>query len=65
MISFNEKLIAANNSHQILVVNDLECSPNMWDIIKGFLLPAIYPTSLFENNQNFVYPTLMSTIQGR
>jgi len=64
MISFNEQLIADDSSHKILVVNDLECSPNVWDIMKGFLLPAIYPSSLYENTQNFVYPMLMSTIQG-
>lgn len=65
MISFSEKQIATNTSPQVLFVNDLECSPNIWDIMKGFFLPAIYPTSLFENNENFVTPTLMSTLKGR
>jgi len=65
MISFNEKEITANVSPHKLFVNDLECSPTMWDIMKGYFLPAIYPTSLRENTRNFVYPMLMSAMKNR
>lgn len=65
MISFNEKEIVANISPHKLFVNDLECSPTIWDIMKGYFLPAIYPSSLLENTHHFVYPTLMSTMKGR
>lgn len=33
--------------------------------MKGYFLPAIYPTSLRENTRNFVYPTLMAAIKDR
>jgi len=65
MISFNEEQIAANTFLHKLCVHDLECSPSYWDMMKGYFLPAIYPSSLRENSQNFVYPTLMLTMKWR
>jgi len=65
MIAFNEKQLHARTSPQNLFVNDIECSPSLLDIIKGFFLPTLYPSSLFENNKNYVYPKLMSTMEQR
>jgi len=65
MISFNEKQIEANTFPHKLCVHDLECSPTVWDMVKGYFLPAIYPSSILENTQNFVYPTLMFTMKWR
>jgi len=65
MIAFNEKQLGADTSPETLFVNDIECSPSLLDILKGFFLPAFYPSSLFENNKKYVYPTLMSTVEQR
>jgi len=65
MIAFNEKELGNDTAPQNLFVNDIECSPSVLDILKGFFLPFFYPTSLFENNKKYVYPTLMSTMEQR
>jgi len=65
MIAFNEKELGNDTAPQNLFVNDIECSPSVLDILKGFFLPFFYPTSLFENNKKYVYPTLMSTLEHR
>jgi len=65
MIAFNEKELGADTSPRNLFVNDIECSPSLLDILRGFLLPAFYPSSLYENNKKYVYPTLMSTMEKR
>jgi len=49
----------------MLFVNDLECSPTVWDILKGYFIPALYPSSLLENNKAYVYPELISTMEGK
>jgi len=65
MIAFNEKELGADTSPRNLFVNDIECSPSLMDILKGFILPAFYPSSLYENNKKYVYPTLISTMKKR
>jgi len=65
MISFNEKRITKNSYAKKLRVHDLECSPSPFDIMKGHFLPSIYPSSLRENNQNYIYPTLKFTMDWR
>jgi len=65
MIAFNEKHLRADISHRNLSVNDIECSPSPLDVLKGFLLPSFYPSSLFENNKNYVYPILIATMEHR
>jgi len=65
MISFNEKRITKNSHPKKLRVHDLECSPSTWDIAKGYFFPSVFPSSLQENTQNFVYPALKFTLDWK
>jgi len=65
MIAFTEEQINKNISAHRLYVNDIECSPTVWDIVRGFLIPAVYPSSLRENNKKYVYPALVSAMERK
>jgi len=67
MISFNERETHDHDkiASDLFFVWDLACSPTVTDLLKGYLLPAWYPSSIHENNLEFVYPQVMYSMESR